>query len=162
MSNRYELTNKLVFRLAWPAVAALLAILIAVPALAQTPTETPAVTDQPPAAGPLTITAVQPGTLINDSEAEIIITGTGFVDADRGTALASGNTNPTDPQPHSQLGSTNTSASCRRSSAAPTKSRLSSSSSTARSAAVISRAVIASVCFVREVQNGSYELPLRQ
>ena len=79
MSNRYELTNKLVFRLAWPAVAALLAILIAVPALAQTSTEAPTATSEP-AAGPLTITAVQPGTLINDSEAEIIITGTGFVD----------------------------------------------------------------------------------
>ena len=79
MSNRYELTNKLVFRLAWPAVAALLAIMIAVPALAQTSTEAPTATSEP-AAGPLTITAVQPGTLINDSEAEIIITGTGFVD----------------------------------------------------------------------------------
>ena len=79
MSNRHELTGKLVFRLAWPAVAALLAILIAMPALAQPPTGTPAVTGQP-AAGALTITAVQPGTLINDSEVEIIITGAGFVD----------------------------------------------------------------------------------
>ncbi|HRN68605.1 MAG TPA: IPT/TIG domain-containing protein [Promineifilum sp.] len=79
MSNRHELTSKLVFRLAWLAVVALLAILIAVPALAQPPTGTPAATGQP-AAGALTITAVQPGTLINDSEVEIIITGAGFVD----------------------------------------------------------------------------------
>ncbi len=80
MSNRSELTNKFILRLAWPAVVALSAVLLVVPALAQPPAETPTVTVQPAAAGSPTITAVQPGTLINDSEAEIIITGAGFVD----------------------------------------------------------------------------------
>ncbi len=54
------------------------------PALAQSETETPTPTSttestQPPPAGPA-ITAVQPGTLINDVAVEIIVTGSGFVD----------------------------------------------------------------------------------
>lgn len=80
MSNRYELTNKIIFRLACLVGVALWAILLAAPALAQQPTETPTATSEPSPTGPVTITAVQPGTLVNDSEVEIIITGSGFVD----------------------------------------------------------------------------------
>ncbi len=37
-------------------------------------------TAQPPAPGNLTITSVQPGTLVNDQAVELIVTGNGFVD----------------------------------------------------------------------------------
>ena len=80
MINRNVLTKKFGVRLSRLAVVAGLMALLAVPALAQQPTETPTATSEPTAPGPLTITAVQPGTLVNDSETEIIITGSGFVD----------------------------------------------------------------------------------
>ncbi len=61
-----------------------MAAMIALPpaSLAQSETETPTVTATTSGvtpAGPLTIVAVQPGTLINDIQTELIITGTGFV-----------------------------------------------------------------------------------
>lgn len=56
----------------------------AAPAMAQqateTATHTPPATTVIPSRGPLTITSVQPGTLINDTAVELIVTGSGFVD----------------------------------------------------------------------------------
>lgn len=44
-----------------------------------TPTETPTNSPTPPGSAALGITSVQPGTILNDAEVEIIVTGTGFV-----------------------------------------------------------------------------------
>ena len=74
-----------------PAVAlvALLLLLVARPPAGQaqdatatataTATTAPAATE-PPDPGNLTITAVQPGTVVNTGDTEIVVTGTGFVD----------------------------------------------------------------------------------
>jgi hypothetical protein len=79
MNDRYKRFKRLGIQLS--GLVILIGLLVAPSAvtLAQTATETPTAT-VPAAAGPVTITSVQPGTLINDVTVEIIVTGSGFVD----------------------------------------------------------------------------------
>ena len=72
------------------ALVALLLLLVAFPPAGQaqdatatataTATLPPATATQPSDPGNLTIIAVQPGTVVNTGDTEIVVTGTGFVD----------------------------------------------------------------------------------
>ncbi len=66
------------------ALIASLAPMAAAQGETATPTATPTVTAtatlDPNPPGPLAITAVQPGTLVNDVQVELVVTGSGFVD----------------------------------------------------------------------------------
>lgn len=92
MNNRLTPIRKIIAGPLWPAlmaatVVALLTVLTPA-ALAQSDTATPTATAtvaptntaEATPAGRLTISAVQPGTLVNDVQVELVVTGTGFVD----------------------------------------------------------------------------------
>ena len=83
MKKLLSCINKLRSQLVWAAVVVGLLAALAPTTWAQSATETPtptatATTEAPPA-GNLSITAVQPGTLVNDVQVELIVTGSGFV-----------------------------------------------------------------------------------
>lgn len=88
MKHRFNDYRRAVVYGLWPVLLVALLIALAPTTVAQgetpTPTTSPTVTatatTDPNPPGPLAINAVQPGTLVNDVQVELIVTGSGFVD----------------------------------------------------------------------------------
>ena len=88
MKHRFNDYRRAVVYGLWPVLLVALLIALAPTTAAQgetpTPTASPTVTatatTDPNPPGPLAINAVQPGTLVNDIQVELIVTGSGFVD----------------------------------------------------------------------------------
>lgn len=88
MNERFAFSQRAIAYLIWPILLVALMAALAPITTAQEATATPTNTPPPTATatidpnppGPLAINAVQPGTLVNDVQVELVVTGNGFVD----------------------------------------------------------------------------------